>query len=208
MKLSNSQTEFLSWIRNEIGVCARMWQLRHGRLHLQWKYCTKKLEVFLINFYRAVMVGIYGITSRTMPNEDTEEKSLSQVLYQSLTEMTGSMDNLLIQPEGVRLQLMGLYPFIQGDNKLLIDQYLRPSERCWSLPSAEWLSYEKISSTPDVVIKSPTKRRKTSRKSGKYKITMKDKLGLKVKKKKFRQVKTFRLQVSSGNCWHCSKHQL
>ena len=76
------------------------------------------------------MVGIYGITSRTMPNEDTEEKSLSQVLYQSLTEMTGSMDNLLIQPEGVRLQLMGLYPFIQGDNKLLIDQYLRPSERC------------------------------------------------------------------------------
>jgi len=74
-----------------------------------------------------------------MANEDIEEKSLAQSLYQSLVEMTGPMDNLLIQPEGVRLQLIGLYPFVQGDIKLLIEQYLRPSERCWILPSVSVL---------------------------------------------------------------------
>jgi len=65
-----------------------------------------------------------------MGNEDAEEKSLALAVYQSLEEMTGKMDNLLIQPEAVRIQLMGLYPFVQGDIKLMIEQYLRPSERC------------------------------------------------------------------------------
>ena len=61
------------------------------------------------------------------------------------------------------------------------------------------INHDEFSSAPDVVLKSHHSRKKASRRSGKYTMRLKNKKDLKVKKRKFADIKHFQQQVSTTN---------